>query len=153
MKNKGFTLIELLIVIAIVAILAGAMVPMFRVNQLTAQQAKAAADMDSIKTAAMMYNQDTGLWPVAGTISPADDRGLVTDPPVGNWAGPYMDEARMDPWGTAVTPRWYTIVDTGAVNDEVVTLWCYGADGVAGGVGANADISLIITPDRDPNLP
>ena len=153
MKNRGFTLIELLIVIAIVAILAGAMVPMFRVNQLTAQQARAAADMDSIKTAAMMYNQDTSLWPVAGTISPADDRGLVNDPPVGNWAGPYMDEARMDPWGTTVTPLWYTIVDTGAVNDEEVTLWTYGDDGAVGGTGADADIYLLITHDRDPNLP
>lgn len=153
MKRSGFTLIELLIVIAIVAILAGAMVPMFRVNQLTAQQARARADMDSIKTASMMFNQDTGVWPTAGAITPANDRGLVTDPPVGNWAGPYMDQARMDPWGTVAAPCWYTIVDTGAVNDEVVTLWSYGDDCAPGGVDANADISLLITPDRNPNLP
>jgi len=151
MKNKGFTLIELLIVIAIVAILAGAMVPMFRVNQLTAQQAKAGADMDSIKTACMMYNQDTGVWPVAGTIDDTDDRGLVKDDGVANWAGPYMDEARMDPWGTAASPKWYTLVDTGVAPNIQLTLWTYGDDGAPGGPDpADADISLIITPDRDP---
>ena len=144
MRNKGFTLIELLIVIAIVAILAGAMVPMFRVNQLNAQQARVRADMDSIKTACMMYNQDTGQWPAAGDVT---DVGLVTTDGAGGWRGPYMDEARTTPWGDP-----YHLVDTGAAPNIRLTLWSYGEGDAVGGAADTSfeDISLIITPDRDP---
>jgi prepilin-type N-terminal cleavage/methylation domain-containing protein len=90
MKRKGFTLIELIIVIALIAILAGAMVPMFRSNRLEAQQAKAMAELDAIKSAALMFHADTGTWP-PGYAAPGyqDGRGFITDafPPSPYWGG------------------------------------------------------------------
>ena len=150
--RKGFTLIELLIVIAIMAILAGAMLPMFRVNQLTAQQASVRADLDSIKTAAIMYHQDTGQWP-PGAIAPGDITGadFVTDaaPVTPNWAGPYLDQWGNDPWGTTAAPRPYRMINGGAV-PVTLSVASYGNNNAAGGVAGTADedIILLITPNR-----
>ena len=155
MKNRGFTLIELLIVIAIVAILAGALVPMFRVNQLTAQQAKCRADIDSIKTAAIMYHQDTGTWPPSAA-APGDNSGddFVTDaaPVTPNWLGPYLDEWRYTPWGDVTTPKYYRLIDgLGApTSPNSLHVCSYGDNDVVDAVppgNADDDICLIITPD------
>lgn len=135
MRN-GFTLIELLIVIAIVAILAGAMVPMINVSRQTARDARARSDLDAIKTAAVMYNYDLGSWPFAGNTG----NGLVNNTGVGdlaNWNGPYLDDWTLDPWNTS-----YEMYTPGAPELRVRSL---GADTAVGGTGANADIELIIT--------
>ena len=95
MNRGGFTLIELLIVIAIIAILAGAMVPMFNVTREDARVAKAKAELDAIKTAAIMMHHDTGQWPPVGT----DGTGLRTAGGIPNWNGPYIDPWATDPWG------------------------------------------------------
>ena len=97
MRKQGFTLIELLIVIAIAAILAGAMVPLFSVTREDARKAKAASEMDAIKTAVIMYHYDTDNWP--GDMD--DGTGLVTDDEDTNWNGPYIEQWKKDPWGTA----------------------------------------------------
>ena len=129
--RKGFTLIELLIVIAIVAILAGAMVPMMNVTREQARDAKASSDMDAIKTASIMLHHDTGSWPPAGSIGNGilDNTGI----PVG-WNGPYLDAWRLDPWGSS-----YSIdVVAGAT----------GSVSVASPGGAAGTLSLIITPNK-----
>ena len=133
MKNKGFTLIELLIVIAIIAVLAGATVPMFRVTKLQAQQARVSADLDTIKTASLMLHNDTGKWPATGVSTGADLVANTSAWP--NWNGPYMDEWRNDPWGTA-----YNVYDSGIIR----YVRSYGPDLVVGGTD---NIQLMITPN------
>lgn len=140
MRKYGFTLIELLIVLVIISVLAGALVPMFRQNKLTAQIARASADTDAIKTSAMMYHYDTGQWPPGG-ISPGTNTGagLIGAPTVANWAGPYLDTWSVDPWGTS-----YQIYDTGT-SRRIRSL---GPDKAIGGTGDSAaDIDIIITPN------
>jgi len=132
-RMGGFTLIELLIVIMIIAVLAGAMIPVFRTTRLQAQQAKVGADLDSIKTAAMMYHQDTGTWPPIGI----DGNGLVGNSGAPNWNGPYVDEWRTDPWATA-----YNIYAGPGVTRYIQSM---GSDKAVGGTGGATDINLLMT--------
>jgi len=62
-RNRGFTLIEVIVVAAIIAILAGILVPMI-FNQIDeAKKTRAAADAKSIANAVMLFRKDTGKWP------------------------------------------------------------------------------------------
>ncbi len=61
--NRGFTLIEVIVVAAIIAILAGILVPMI-FNQIDeAKKTRAQGDCKTISTAVMMFRKDTGKWP------------------------------------------------------------------------------------------
>jgi len=146
MRNKrGFTLIELLIVIAIITALAAALIPVFKTTKLDAQVARVQSDLDSIKTASIMYHQDTGFWPASSAGSPGvrTGRGLINNDggsglPVGNWGGPYIDTWTSDPWGNG-----YGLYTTGTVLYGVTL----GSDNVVGNVspGAGLDRQLLIT--------
>jgi len=136
--KRGFTLIELLIVIAIIVALAGALIPMFSTTKVTAQQAKVQADLDAVKSAAVMCHYDTGSWPVAGTAG----AGLINSGGIANWSGPYVDRYATDPWGNP-----YRIID-GTAAPVTITAACYGSDNAVGGAGAATDFTLLIAPDR-----
>ena len=70
-RTHGFTLIELLIVITIIAVLAGAMVPMFRTTSADAKAAKLVHLVDVLKTACQMYHYDTGEYALEISTKPA----------------------------------------------------------------------------------
>jgi len=138
MRRKSFTLIELVIVVAIIAILAGAMVPIIRSSRTEAREAKALAELDSIKAAAMMFHADTGVWPPAST----DGEGLMSDTTTAtpDWEGPYLDTWGDDPWDNA-----YEIYDAGTAPAAIVVR------ARSGGPSATVttdDIITIITPSR-----
>ncbi|OPX29968.1 MAG: N-terminal methylation, partial [Candidatus Omnitrophica bacterium 4484_171] len=98
--KKGFTLIELIVVIAIIAVLAAIVAP----NAFKAiEKGKISAtigDYKSIKTAAMAYYADTGVWPADGTDKDTDPNGFVKDDAASGWDGPYLEKwpARAN-WG------------------------------------------------------
>lgn len=133
MGKNGFTLIELLIVIAIVVILAGAMVPIINVTRQEARDAKARAELDSIKTASVMLNYDTGEWTPVGDAGV----GLIESGGISGWEGPYLDAWANDPWGSP-----YEVFDSGTAR----YLQSLGADNAEAGTGYDADIELILTP-------
>jgi len=62
--NRGFTLIEVIVVAAIIAILAGILVPMI-FNQIDeAKKTRAMGECKSISTAILMFRKDASKWPL-----------------------------------------------------------------------------------------
>ena len=89
------------------------------------------AQIDVFMTALAISRLDTGTYPttVQGLTA------LRTSPVgVSNWKGPYLpDEVPMDPWGR---PYVYRYPSEHGEDPDVV---CYGADGLPGGIGKDAD--------------
>jgi len=142
MGRKGFTLIELILVIAIIAILAGAMVPMINASRDQAKVAKAQAECDSIKTAAVLLHADsgTGVWPADGTVGAS----LVAANGTSGWQGPYVDKWPTDPWGNP-----YRVYNATGTNQSVCS---YGKNGTFDNcnfTGVGDDIAVFITARRD----
>jgi general secretion pathway protein G len=129
----GFTLIELLVVIIILGLLAGLVGPRLfgRVGQ--SKQAAARAQIELFGAALDQYRLDVGAYPQ----SSAGLDGLVKNPGVTNWNGPYLKKADVpkDPWGHSYKYKCCP-GDHGEYD-----LWSEGADGTGGGEGENADIT------------
>jgi general secretion pathway protein G len=90
--NRGFTLIEVIVVAAIIAILAGILVPMI-FNQIDeAKKTRAQGDCKTISTAVMMFRKDTGKWPyyrpgdcTLPTFSTLVGSGVAPSNSAGDW--------------------------------------------------------------------
>ena len=130
--QEGFTLIELMVVILIIGLLATIVVQNLRSATDKAKRVKAQADISQLKSALDRYYLDVGSYPNS-------DQGLnalVATPTAGgdpphDWSGPYIEKIPPDPWGN----RYFYQSD----GDSYV-LKSFGADGVEGGTGKNADI-------------
>lgn len=62
-KQAGFTLVEVIVIVAILAILAGILVPMIFSQIDEARITRAEADCKSISSALLVARKDLGLWP------------------------------------------------------------------------------------------
>ncbi len=149
MRKESFTLIELLIAIAIVAILAGAMMPIFNITRQEAKEAKALAEMGAIKMASMMLHYDTGVWPLGeGQIMNVNGSGLIDNLQLGliipDWAGPYLDEWHVDPWGVSYRIQVGGLMGCPGVAENIYAR-SFGKDT---GAPPDDDIFLLITPDK-----
>ena len=71
--ERGFTLIELMIVVAIIAILAGILIPNFVNARAQAQTAACESNLRSIATALELYYADNQVYPTASgaAVQPA----------------------------------------------------------------------------------
>ena len=138
MKN-AFTLIELLIVITIIAVLAGAMVPLFRTSRKDAGITKAWNDMEAVRTASQLFHLDTGIWPSMGFNCMMFD-ALVKNrdadgKSIPGWDGPYLDEfTGMDPWGNSYGEWW-------PPDNRSFWITCTGPDGI---IDSADDFELLI---------
>ncbi len=83
-RQVGFTLIELLIVIAIILILISIALPNFIEARLRAQVTKARGEINSIRTAFEMYNNDWKIYP-RGCITGGNTSGSTADICTQNW--------------------------------------------------------------------
>jgi len=130
----GFTLIEILVVVVILGILAAIIVPRIMRRPEEARRTKAIVDIKAIETALNLYRLDNGVYP-------STEQGLealVTKPTTGiipkNWNEEgYLDKVPNDPWKNP-----FIYLHPG-VHKEF-DLVSYGADGVEGGEGKDADI-------------
>jgi general secretion pathway protein G len=132
--QAGFTLIEILVVVVILGILASIIVPKIMKRPEEARRTKAVMDIKAIETALNLYRLDNSVYP-------STEQGLealVTKPTTGviprNWKEEgYLDKVPKDPWGNL-----YVYLSPG-VHKEF-DLVSYGADGVEGGEGKDADV-------------
>jgi len=133
--DKGFTFIETIVAISIILILSAA--TGFSAVKYV-ERARIAAGRNQIETfrlALQSYLLDCGIYPTEAQGLQALWEKPVLAPSPGRWEGPYVDrQIPNDPWGNK-----FLYKNPGDKNlpFSIVT---YGADGKAGGEGANADI-------------
>lgn len=133
-RSAGFTLIEVMVVIAILAILAALIVPKVMSRPDEARVVAAKQDIAALGQALKLYRLDTKRYPT----TEQGLRALVAKPsqaPVPeNWKqGGYVERLPMDPWG-----KPYQFLNPGLHGE--IDVFSYGADGVPGGEGFDADI-------------
>jgi general secretion pathway protein G len=132
-SQDGFTLIELMVVILIIGLLATIVVQNLRSATDKAKRVKAQADISQIKSALDRYYLDAGSYPTTeqGLAALISAPGSTDNNDPTDWGGPYIERIPVDPWGHS-----YFYQSDG--NEYI--LKSFGADGVEGGEGKNADI-------------
>ncbi len=132
--TAGFTLLEIMVVIVILGLLAAIVVPKLIGRTEEAKRTQTRIQIKNIEQALQLFKLDNGFYP-------ATEQGieaLVRIPEIGrvpkNYRkGGYLDRVPTDPWGNV-----YVYVSPSADRDyEILS---YGADGVPGGDGEDADI-------------
>jgi general secretion pathway protein G len=131
-RSRGFTLIELMVVLVIIGVLAALIVPNMIDRADDARVTAARTDVNNLMQALKLYKLDNLRYPT----SEQGLQALVAKPTVGpipsNWR-PYLDKLPSDPWKNA-----YQYANPGLKGE--IDVYSFGADGVAGGDGKNADI-------------
>jgi general secretion pathway protein G len=133
--RAGYTLIEIMVVIVILGLLAALVVPKLIGRTEEAKKTQARVQIKNIEQALGLFKLDNGFYPDTGQGLEA----LVRIPEAGripkNYKkDAYLDRVPKDPWGEP-----YVYVSPGTRGDYEIS--SYGADGVAGGEGEDADIN------------
>jgi general secretion pathway protein G len=132
--RSGFTLIEIMVVVVILAILAALIVPKVMSRPDEARIVAAQQDIGALSQALKLYRLDNLRYPTT-------EQGLAalvarpSQPPVpANWKpGGYLERLPRDPWGNP-----YQYLNPGLRGE--IDVFSYGADGISGGEGVDADI-------------
>ena len=132
--QRGFTLIEILVVVSILAILGALIVPKIMDRPNEARIVAAKHDIGTVVAALKLYKLDNGRYPTT-------DQGLLalvekptSEPVPANWkSGGYLEKMPKDPWG-----HDYLYLNPGIKRE--IDVMSYGADGVQGGEGFDADL-------------
>ncbi|MBI5343716.1 MAG: type II secretion system major pseudopilin GspG [Deltaproteobacteria bacterium] len=136
LRNRaGFTLIEIMVVIVILGLLAALVVPKLVGRTEEAKKTQSRIQIKNLQQALELFKLDNGFYP-------ATDQGLealVRAPEGGRTPknyrkGGYIERVPKDPWGNP-----YVYASPGLHGD--IDISSYGADGVQGGDGEDADIN------------
>lgn len=132
--QRGFTMLEIIVVMLIVGLLATVVVQNLAGRVDEARVTKVKADLQSLEGALNLYKLDNFQYPSTeqGLRALAERPGLPPEPR--NWRdGGYIPRLPLDPWGNP-----YQYLNPG--EHGAIDLFSLGADGKAGGDGADADI-------------
>lgn len=133
-SDAGFSLLELMVVVVILSVLALVIVPRVIDRPDQARAVRAQSDIAAIASAVKLYRLDNYRYPTTEQGLAALVSKPASDPLPANWAANgYMDRLPVDPWGQP-----YQYLSPG-VHGEF-DIFTYGANGAAGGTGADADI-------------
>ena len=130
--QRGFTLIELMVVLVIIGVLAALIVPNVLDRADDARVMAARTDANNLMQALKLYKLDNQRVPTAEQGLNALLAKPTTGPIPPNWK-PYLEKLPNDPWN-----RPYQYLLPGIKGEFDVM--SFGADGVAGGEGKNADV-------------
>ena len=133
-RAGGFTLIEILVVVVIIGILGAVIVPNLLSRPDQARITAAQTDLRQLATALDMYRLDNFHYPSTEQGLDALVQQPAGFPEARNWnPDGYIKTLPTDPWGS---PYVYERRSTD------FTIFSLGADGVEGGEGPNADVTL-----------
>lgn len=111
-KPRGFTLIEVIVVVSIIAVLAMMISPLINRHLDDARITRAASEAQTIATAMLNFNKDTGKWPIfqlpAASITTASAIFTTLYSP-GTYPTPSVDTAS---WAPATSVR-------GSIRDQL----------------------------------
>jgi type II secretion system protein G len=118
--ERGFTLIELMIVVAIIAILAGILIPNFVNARAQAQTAACESNLRAIATALELYYADNQVYPTAS--------GAAVQPTLLTANGiAYLNNTPKDPAAQSGTATYsLTTVQAGGGSAAGYTITCPG---------------------------
>ena len=131
-RSRGFTLIEVMVVIVILGVLAALVVPKVMSRPDEARAVAARQDISAIMQALKLYKLDNRRYPTGEQGLQALVAKPATAPVPDNWKS-YLDKLPVDPWGNP-----YQYVMPGLKGE--VDVMSFGADGLSGGEGFDADI-------------
>ncbi len=148
--QRGFTLLEIVIAIAVLALLAGTIVPMVGSTMADSKKAQAQSEVKAIVEAIGRYKLDTGLYPPGEQNNPnanfgsTDSAMLSLSTTLVHGTKKYLSKAiTRDPWGR---PYIYGINTAGGNITDVFVL-SMGPDGVQQTGSAQANIGQTLGDD------
>jgi general secretion pathway protein G len=132
--DDGFSLLELMVVVVILSILALVIIPRVIDRPDQARVARVQSDLSVISSAVKLYRLDNFKYPTTSQGLSALAVRPVSEPVPKNWAqNGYLDRLPKDPWGAE-----YQYLSPGIHDD--FDIFSFGADGISGGTGLDADI-------------
>lgn len=116
MRNqRGFTLLEMMVVVAIIAILAGILIPNFTRARAQAATSACMANEKTIATALELYYTDNQKYPASASVDAAFVKTMSG----------YMNQIPIDPSAGSAAYYQYALTNSGGVISYTIT--CPGA--------------------------
>lgn len=112
MKNqRGFTLLEMMVVVAIIAILAGILIPNFTRARAQAGMSACMANEKTIATALELYYTDNQKYPASANVDATFVKTM----------NGYMNQIPIDPTAGAAAYYQYALSSSGGVISYAIT--------------------------------